>query len=134
VALNTFPYRLYQENAILSARPPELVLILYNAILRFIRQAREHIVGRNVGAAHQALIRAQDAIRTLDEALDHRYEVAANLTLLYEYIYRRLVEANLKKDATILDEVAGLVEQLRDTWEEAMRLADNPGGNGEGLP
>ncbi|MBC7106960.1 MAG: flagellar protein FliS, partial [Firmicutes bacterium] len=73
MALNGSPYQIYRENAILNARPQELVLILYNAALRFIREAREHAAGRNVGAAHRSLLRAQDAILTLDAALDHRY-------------------------------------------------------------
>ena len=49
--------------------------------------------------------------------------VSANLDSLYEYLWRRLVDANVKNDTTILDEVLDFTTELRDTWKEAMKLA-----------
>ena len=43
--------------------------------------------------------------------------------MMYDYIYRILVKANISKDVALLDEATGLIRQLRDTWKEAMKLA-----------
>ncbi|MBR3215570.1 MAG: flagellar export chaperone FliS, partial [Exiguobacterium sp.] len=49
--------------------------------------------------------------------------ISANLDSLYDYMWRRLVDANVKNDTTILDEVLDFTTELRDTWKEAMKLA-----------
>ena len=55
--------------------------------------------------------------------LDMQYEISEELFLLYEYMNRKLLEANMKKDKLILEEVTGYAEELRDTWVRAMKLA-----------
>ena len=52
-----------------------------------------------------------------------KYEISNNLYDLYTYFLDRLIEANVKKDTQILDEVVGFVTELRDTWAEAMKDA-----------
>jgi flagellar protein FliS len=42
---------------------------------------------------------------------------------VYDYIYRRLIDANIKKDKDILEEALGYIREMRDTWKEVMRLA-----------
>ncbi|HPD00946.1 MAG TPA: flagellar protein FliS, partial [Acetivibrio sp.] len=54
---------------------------------------------------------------------DMQYEISEELFSLYEYMNRRLLEANIKKDKQILEEVTGYAEELRDTWAQAMKLA-----------
>jgi flagellar protein FliS len=52
-----------------------------------------------------------------------KYEISQSLALLYDYMYRRLIDANIKKDKDILEEVLGFAKELRDTWAQAMKLA-----------
>jgi flagellar protein FliS len=54
--------------------------------------------------------------------LKPEYEISASLSALYDYIYNRLIDANIAKDISILDEVLGLVTELRDTWAEVIRI------------
>jgi len=56
-------------------------------------------------------------------SLDMKYDIAHQLDLLYDYMYRRLVDANIKKDGAIVEEVLGFAKELRDTWEQAMKIA-----------
>jgi flagellar protein FliS len=51
------------------------------------------------------------------------YEISKSFDSIYEYMYRRLVDANIRKDKAILEEVLGYAKELRDTWQEAMKLA-----------
>ncbi|NHM28175.1 flagellar export chaperone FliS [Desulfofundulus sp. TPOSR] len=116
------PYQQYLQNAVLTAEPGRLTLMLYTGAVRFIRQASDCLAARDIPGAHRANLRAQDIIIYLLETVNREMEIGKNLSALYDYMYRRLVEANVKKDAAVLDEVAGLLEELAGTWEQALKL------------
>ncbi len=116
------PYQQYLQNAVLTADPGRLTLMLYTGAVKFIRQASDCLAARDIPGAHRANLRAQDIIVYLLETVNREMEVGKNLSALYDYMYRRLVEANVKKDAAVLDEVAGLLEDLAGTWEQALKL------------
>lgn len=119
--MNINPYQQYRENAIKSASPGELTLALYNGIVKFIRQGITAIDDENIEGANNAIIRTQDIISYLMDTLNRDYEISNNLMSLYDYMQRRLVEANIKKNKAILEEVLGLVEELRDAWGQAVK-------------
>ena len=121
--MNNNPYQQYQQNAVMSASPGELTLMLYNGAVRFIKQGLTFIEERNIQGAHEAIVRAQEIVLHLSGTLNMDYELSKNLASLYDYINRRLVEANAKKDRAALAEALGLVEDLRDTWAQAVKLA-----------
>jgi flagellar protein FliS len=62
-------------------------------------------------------------VREFQITLNFDYPIAHELNNLYDYMHRRLVTANLKKDESILKEVLGMFRSMRDTWKEAMKLA-----------
>lgn len=117
------PYASYRQNAVSTARPGELTLMLYSGALGFVREAAQHIEQKNMESAHRAILRAQDIVLYLSDTLNTEYEVGQNLALLYDYLYRRLVEANVKKSAEILAEVLELLGGLREAWEQALKTA-----------
>ncbi|MDR1059628.1 MAG: flagellar export chaperone FliS [Clostridiales bacterium] len=115
-------YQQYLENTVASAKPEELTLMLYNGLAKFIARAQDEIRAADLEAAHNTLLRCQDIVFEFQFTLDTKYEVANSLMLMYDYLYNRLIEANAKKDADILDEVYGFVTELRDTWIDAVKL------------
>lgn len=128
---NTNPYQQYQQNSINSAGKGELTLIMYDGAVKFIKQGIKFIEEVKIQNAHAAIIKAQEIINHLSETLNMEHEISVNLSSLYEYINRRLAEANLKKDKLILGEALGLVVDLRETWKEALRLARPPIASGQ---
>lgn len=128
---NTNPYQQYQVNSINSAGKGELTLILYDGAVKFIKQGIKFLEEAKIQNAHNTIIKAQEIINHLSETLDMEYEISGRLTSLYEYINRRLVEANLKKDKLILGEALGLVADLREVWKEALKLARPPIASGQ---
>jgi len=104
----------------MTASPEELVLMLYNGIIRFVNEAKQAIDDKNIEKAHNSITRAQDIVLELMSTLDMKYDISKNLYSIYDYISRRLIEANLKKDKVALDEVESLVSDLKDTWGKAM--------------
>ncbi|CCO09154.1 flagellar export chaperone FliS [Desulforamulus hydrothermalis] len=115
------PYKSYQQNAVLSAAPEELTTMLYQRLVKDLKLARESVEKKDIEAAHRCITHAQDIIAHLLDTLDTSYEVGQNLQLMYDYMNRRLVEANIKKDPEILREIAGYAAELRDTWVQAVK-------------
>ncbi len=116
-------YNQYKENSVYTATPEELTLMLYNGLVKFIMLAQSAIDDKNIERANSSIIRAQDIVREFQVTLDMKYEVSKHLDSIYDYMYRRLIQANIKKDNDVLEEVLGMAKDLRDTWTQAMKLA-----------
>ena len=118
-------YQAYRQTQAQTAAPGELVVMLYRGAVRFVSSAIEAIDSRDIPAAHTNLVRTQAIITELSETLDMERggEMATNLQAIYEYLNRRLIDANLRKDASIAREVQGLLRELLPAWEQAARLA-----------
>ncbi|MFD1736754.1 flagellar export chaperone FliS [Bacillus salitolerans] len=123
MAINKHPHQAYQQNAITTATPEQLTLMLYNGCLKFMKLARQGIEQQNIEVKNVNLQKAQNIIHEFMVTLNTEIEISQNLLQLYDYIYRRLIEVNIKNDLTILEEVEGYVVELRDTWKEAMLLS-----------
>jgi flagellar protein FliS len=102
-------------------------MMLYTGLVRFIKQAQKAIEENNIEKTHENITRAQDIISELEASLNMEYEISHNMMLLYDYMYRRLVDANVKKDRVILDEVLKFVIEFRDTWDQAMKSVSQQG-------
>ncbi|MFA5523950.1 MAG: flagellar export chaperone FliS [Tissierellales bacterium] len=116
-------YQQYQQNSVMTASPEELTLMLYNGAIKFINLGKHHIENKQVEKANEAIKRAQDIIYELNNTLDMTYEVSNNLRSIYTFVLEKLVDANIRKDANFLDEALPLIEEIRDTWKEAMKEA-----------
>jgi len=117
------PYQQYQQNAVMSAGRGELTLMLYDGAVKFIKQGIKAVDEKNIEGAHGAIVRAQEIVLHLGATLNMDFELSKSLALLYDYINRRLIEANAKKDKAVLAETLGLAEELRAAWAEAVKLA-----------
>lgn len=116
-------YQAYKTNTINTASPEELTLMLYDGAVRFGNQAIIAIEHKNLEEANRLILRTEDIIQEFRCTLDRNYEISQTFETMYEYIYRRLVEANIKKDIEVLKEAVGIIKEMRDTWKEAMKLA-----------
>jgi len=133
--------RTYRANAILTASPGQLVLMLYDGALKAIALARE---GFNIPAEepsriqviNQHLLKAQAILSELQSGLNLESggEFARTMYGLYDYHNRRLFEANLRKQVEPVVEVERLVRELRDAWAQMLSQQDNSApGNVRGL-
>nr|WP_315362279.1 flagellar export chaperone FliS [Cytobacillus firmus] len=116
------PYQSYQQNSVNTASPGELTLMLYNGCLKFIHQAKKAIEEKNIEMKNTNIQKAQSIIQELMVTLNMDIEVSKNMMSLYDFMNRRLMEANIKNDASILAEVEGLVTEFRDTWKEVIQV------------
>jgi flagellar secretion chaperone FliS len=116
------PYQAYQNNSITTASPGELTLLLYNGCLKFIHLAKTAIQHKKIEDKNINIQKAQNIIKELMVTLNTDIEISKNMLSLYDYINRRLIEANIKNNITILDEVEGLVIEFRDTWKQVIQV------------
>ncbi|MCQ6278708.1 flagellar export chaperone FliS [Bacillus sp. EB600] len=116
------PYQSYQQNSINTASPGELTLMLYNGCLKFIHIAKAGITENNIEMKNTNIQKAQKIIQELMVTLNQDLEVSKSMLPLYDYVYRRLVEANIKSDAAILAEVEEFVTDFRDTWKQVIQI------------
>lgn len=116
------PYQAYQQNSVMTASPQELTLMLYNGCLKFIKLAKKAMADNDFQGKHTNIIKAQSIIQELRSTLNPEIEISKNMEQLYEYIYSRLIDANMKNDLSILEEVQGHVVELRDTWKQVIEL------------
>ncbi|MFP4144395.1 MAG: flagellar export chaperone FliS [Phycisphaeraceae bacterium] len=112
----------YLRTKILTARPEELRLMLYDGALKFCRQGKAAIEKKDFEASYGALMRAQKIVLELNSSLKHDAdpELCGRLASLYTYIYRRLVDANMTREVEIVDEAIRLIDYERETWRMLM--------------
>jgi len=116
----------YLESKIFSADPVELVQILYRAALEAVGAARRHLARGDVAARSQEISRAMAVLTELMLSVDREAggPLAYNLLELYDYMQRRLIEANAEQTETPLAEVGRLLATLLDGWMHCRPAAD----------
>lgn len=126
--------RAYRANAILTASPGQLVLMLYDGALKSLALAREAFAippeePRRIQHINQHLLKAQAILNELQSGLnmDAGGEFARTMHRLYDYHNRRLLEANLRKQVEPVVEVERLVRELRDAWAQMLSQQDGGG-------
>lgn len=117
------PYQSYSNTQAMTANPGELTLMLYNGAIRFLKQAVAAIEEKNIQMSNNYMQKTQNIIIELMTTLNMDYEVSHNLWALYDFMRAHLIEANIHKDAGKVQEVIELLEDLRNTWAEAIKLA-----------
>ena len=124
----------YKQQSAMTASPGELTLMLYDGCIKDLKLAKIHIEAKDYAKTNDVLQKAQAIIAELMRSLDMRYELSKQMMQLYDFIIDTLVWANMKKDTGKVDEALVLVSDLRDTWQQAVRLhrqqTGAPGGIG----
>ena len=113
----------YANNKVLTASPAELTLMLYDGAVKFCNIALMGLEKNDYEKVSTNLIKAQNIITEFRATLDFKYPVAKDFDVVYEYIHRTLVDANLKKDKELVEEALGRIKEMRDTWKEVMKKA-----------
>ena len=118
----------YKAAAVTTATPQNLLLMLYDGAIKFLRIAHKAFEAEDPlefnQAIHNNLIKAQNIVRELRSALiaaddSDRTDLVNNLIALYDYFDRRLQEANVKKNREIVEEVVAHLTELREAWGES---------------
>ena len=113
--------QIYGQNKIATATPAELTLMLYEGAIKFCNKAIEATKKQEVEKAYENIVKVENIIVEFKATLNHNYEVAKDFDIIYDYIYDRLVAANMSKDPEILEEVLTQLRDMRDNWKTIMQ-------------
>ncbi len=125
--MNQNPYiKQYQKTQLETASPEKILIMLYNGAINFLKKAQVAFAASNKIEAHNNIMAAERIITEFMTTLDMELggEMAKNLFALYDYLYNRLVEANMKNKPEILEEVINHLIKLRDTWNKAIEISN----------
>ncbi len=111
----------YRRAAVRTASKEQLVIMAYEVAVKSLDGAIRAIGERDFEEANRLLQKAQDIVMELMLSLDMEAggEIAQNLWRLYDYMYFRLVQANVRKDAEMAREVRDMMASLLEAWREA---------------
>ncbi len=114
------PFDQYRETQITTANQGKLIVMLYDGAIRFMGVAIENMQPRTYDIVNTNIIKAQDIITELLLSLNMKEggEISQNLFNLYVYFKKRLLEANIRKDADIIREVMNHMKAMRESWEK----------------
>lgn len=108
------------ESNVIGADPHQLISMLFQGALLAVANAKSEILSKDIAAKGKSISKAIAIIgEGLHASLDKKVggELAQNLSSLYDYMVMRLVDANLKNDITVLDEVTHLLTELTEAWD-----------------
>lgn len=111
----------YKNQQVMTSSPEQLTLLLYNGALRFLTESISAMEQGDAQKSHNANLRVQDIVREFVRTLDMSYELSKTWAQLYEYTEHCLIQGNIKKDVKQLLQAKDVLQELRDTWVEAMK-------------
>ena len=120
-------YAKYNNSKVLTASPAELTLMLYDGAIKFCNIAIMGIEQNDIEKTHTNIRKVEKIIDEFRATLDRKYPVAEDFERVYVYLLQRLLEANIKKDKAILEEVNMHLRSMRDNWKEVMRVNKEKG-------
>lgn len=102
-----------------SADNVKLILMLFDGLLESLAVTQGHIQHGNIPDKGKSIARASRIVLGLQGALDldRGGDLARNLDELYSYVTRRLIHVNAHNDLVVLDEIRGLMNEIRDAWQ-----------------
>ncbi len=108
----------YLRDAVMTATPEQLQLMLYDGAIRFATQGRDALEAKDHEQSYEKLSRAQAIVLEMERGLrpEVNAELCERMAAIYGFIYRKLVEGSINKDTTDIDDALKILRMERETW------------------
>lgn len=117
----TSPYDRYKQSSVQTSTPAQLLIMLYDGAIRFIRGSIAAINDKDYQKKNELIGKAQTIVSELRASLNHSYEISEQLDKLYEYINYLLIESNIRNEIDKAEEALGYLSELRESWVQASK-------------
>lgn len=117
------PYERYKQQSVMTMTQGEMLAKLYEEIIKQLNGAAVYIGDRDFNKSNQALQKVQKILYHLKATLNFKYEISNSLSSLYDFFIQQTVMANIRKDAAPIKDIIPMIEELRETFIQAERLA-----------
>ncbi len=116
--INSIGYQAYKKTQIQTADQGRLILMCYDGVISFLKQAQKAHEEKNFGTMSAFLAKAQDVLWELTNGLNFEAgEIAYNLDALYNYMIRRIIDAQYHNNIEAVNEVINYIQELRESWQ-----------------
>jgi len=116
--INTVGYQAYKKTQIQTSDQGNLILLCYDGTINFLRQAIKAHKDNNLADMNALLTKSQNVLWELIHGLNFEAgELAYKLDSLYNYMIRRLMDAQYHNTIDPLNEVIGHLQELRESWQ-----------------
>ena len=122
----------YLRTRVMTATPEQLQMMLYDGAIRFAEQARVALLEKNYEKSYNSISRVQKILTEMSSTLKHDVypELCGKLASLYNFAYRKLIEANLDHTVEAVDEALSVLRFQRETWAMLLdQLGKNKAAN-----
>ncbi|HJB21146.1 MAG TPA: flagellar protein FliS [Candidatus Fournierella merdavium] len=116
-------YQHYREDALSTMTPGELLLLVYDELVKRLTQAELALDKEDYTVFESAVDRSVDVVHYLDDTLDRQYPISAQLTRLYEYFCYELSRVKSGRNKTELERVKRMACELRESFRTAEKNA-----------
>lgn len=125
--MNSNGIQSYRKTNVMTANPKRLIIMCYEGAIENLKISKQKYIEQDYDGRSKALSKAQDIINELVCALDFEKggAIAMSLDSLYNYMLRRIIHADVNKDVTPIDEIIGMLYELKSAWEEVLYKPGN---------
>lgn len=116
------PYEKYKKSSIESISPGEVIVKLFEGCYKFLETAKGEILNGNKLEANKNIVKAEDILAELMDALDFEYDISNQLYIMYNYMYTELVKITINQNVESLEKIIDMVHKYAETWKEANKI------------
>lgn len=117
-------YQQYKEQSVMTMTPGEMLLLLYDELLKRLMRAELALDKEDYDLFSQSIIRCKEIVQYLKDTLNYEYAISQELRQMYDFFLYELsrIEAGRKKE--VIGELKPLVKELREAFQEAEKVAE----------
>lgn len=119
--LNAFEQ--YKKTSVNTMTKAELLILLFDEVIKKLKCSRILIEQGDIKNAKINLEKARNIFTYLTVSLDEKYDIFQELSDMYMFFNTEIIKASSLKSVKYIDEILPMVKELRDTWEEADKIA-----------
>lgn len=112
-------YATYKQQSVMTMTPGQMLVAVYDELIKQLNIALVSFEKNNIAEINRSLLKAQRVISELRATLNFDYEISKNLDDIYNFLNRAIMNANIKKDPSELNDVLQIVQELRDAFFQA---------------
>lgn len=123
--MTTNPYQAYKQQSVMTMTPGQMLVAVFDELIKQLNFSRIAFDNNDIAEINRSLQKSQQIINELKSSLNFDYEISNNLNDIYNFFNRAIMNANVKKDSSQIEEILSMITDLRDAFSEANKLARN---------
>lgn len=117
------PYEKYKQQSVMTMTSGQILILVYNELIKQLSLAQIAFEKKDFPEINRALQKSQVLLHELQNTLNYDYSISNDLNNLYDYFNSVIINANIKKDASELQTIIDMTNELKSAFSEAEKMA-----------